>query len=301
MRVFCRLRAVVCRLAVLGLVGLCGNAAFARSVAELQTASSQLASLQVASLQFASLGPATIAPAYDPPTTGPEPFGLSLATDGALSARWRSLQPVIHVELQLLALCRSDAKLCPPAASKFLAIVDAARAHTGRARVGEINRAVNLAIRPESDLAQYGAPDVWATPLMTFARGAGDCEDYAIAKYVALIEAGVPAEDVRLVIMHDRVVREDHAVVAARVEGQWLILDNRHMMLVADRYVRNVTPLLEFGKVETTRPVAKAPQQAEQAGATAAASPAVNIDCTLHRSPSLEQTAEQESDLHIVL
>jgi predicted transglutaminase-like cysteine proteinase len=286
MLVFSRLRTVACRLAVLGLVGLCGNATFARSVAELQ---------------LAALGPVTTAPIYVPPAASQEPFGLTLATDGALSARWRSLQPVIRVEVQLLTLCRTNPKLCPSAAAKFLAIIDAARARTGLARVGEINRAINLAIRPASDLAQYGAPDVWATPLMTFTRGAGDCEDYAIAKYVALIEAGVPAEDVRLVIMHDQLVHEDHAVAAARVEGQWLILDNRRMMLLADRYVRNVTPLLELGNVNANLPVATAPQPANQASGISAGAASINMDCTLRQPFSLEQMADQENKLHIVL
>ena len=82
-----------------------------------------------------------------------------------------------------------------PAALKFLDIVDAARLREGRARLGEINRAINLAIRPISDLAQHGQIDVWTSPLATLARGGGDCEDYAIAKFVALRRAGIAPDD----------------------------------------------------------------------------------------------------------
>ena len=53
-----------------------------------------------------------------------------------------------------------------------------------------INRDINMAIRPTSDLAQWGVTDRWSAPLATLASGRGDCEDYAIAKYVALREAG---------------------------------------------------------------------------------------------------------------
>jgi predicted transglutaminase-like cysteine proteinase len=120
--------------------------------------------------------------------------------------------------------------------------VDTARAREGRARLGEINRAVNLAIRPMSDLAQWGEIDVWSSPLVTFAHGAGDCEDYAIAKFVALRVAGVPPEDLRIVIMHDTIHGEDHAVAAARLDGQWLTLDNRRMAMVEDVDVRNYRP-----------------------------------------------------------
>ena len=74
--------------------------------------------------------------------------------------------------------------------------------------------------------------------------GAADCEDYAIAKYVALREAGVAAADLRLMIVHDRALNADHAITAARVDGEWLILDNRHMLLLSDTAAVNLTPLV---------------------------------------------------------
>jgi predicted transglutaminase-like cysteine proteinase len=172
------------------------------------------------------------------------PFGLVVSHDSGLASRWRRLQPVIHVEAEVLSLCRAHPQMCTPAAARFLSIIDTARARTGLARIGEINRAINLAIRPMSDKAQFGAPDVWMTPLMTFATGAGDCEDYAIAKYVALRQAGMAARDLRLVILHNRLAHEDHAVTAARLHGHWLILDNQRMALLTDHEMRNVTPLL---------------------------------------------------------
>ena len=53
-------------------------------------------------------------------------------------------------------------------------------------------------------------------------------------KYVALLQAGLSREDVRIVILRNVLPKEDHAAVAARVDGQWLILDNRHLALVRD-------------------------------------------------------------------
>jgi predicted transglutaminase-like cysteine proteinase len=102
---------------------------------------------------------------------------------------------------------------------------------------------MNLAIRPMSDLAQYGVEDRWTSPLATLAAGAGDCEDYAIAKYVALQAAGIAESDVRLVIVRDIALQQDHAVVAARLDGRWVVLDNRHLMMIADTDMRGVVPL----------------------------------------------------------
>ena len=49
-----------------------------------------------------------------------------------------------------------------------------------------------------SDSDNYGVEDYWATPYECIGRDAGDCEDYAIAKYFTLLEIGVPDEKLRL-------------------------------------------------------------------------------------------------------
>jgi hypothetical protein len=60
---------------------------------------------------------------------------------------------------------------------------------------------------------------------------------------VALSEAGVSREDLQLVLVRDRAVRQDHAVLAARLDGRWLILDNRHSTLAEDSDALSFTPL----------------------------------------------------------
>jgi predicted transglutaminase-like cysteine proteinase len=178
-----------------------------------------------------------------------EPFGaLALTADeGELSRKWRAVQQQIMIEAQILTLCRGGPATCQSGApARFLAIVAAGQVRPGRARLGEINRAINLAIRYMSDIAQHGVADRWNSPLLSLAAGVGDCEDYAIAKYVALREAGTAREDVRLLIVHDNRFHQDHAVVAARLDGHWLLLDNRHMVMVEDVDARQYQPLFEI-------------------------------------------------------
>ena len=170
-----------------------------------------------------------------------------------------------------LALCEGDRDGCvSPAALKFLDIVDAARSREGRARLGEINRAINLAIRPISDLAQHGQIDVWTPPLATLARGGGDCEDYAIAKFIALRRAGLAPDDLRIVVLRDTIHGEDHAVAAARLDGRWLMLDNRRMAMVEDADVRSFQPTFVIGQHGVMR-YADAPLLADTAGNNPAA------------------------------
>jgi predicted transglutaminase-like cysteine proteinase len=173
------------------------------------------------------------------------PFGLNAVsvTSGELLTKWNGVEAVIRAERGILAGCRDSPERCPPAARIFLAIIAEGRAQTGRARIGVINRAINLAIRPLSDLAQWGVPNRWSAPLDTLSSGLGDCKDYAIAKYVALRKAGVADDDVRLVIVRNLAASEDHAVVAARLDGKWIMLDNRWLALVDDSEMRRVIPL----------------------------------------------------------
>src|SRR4029079_3691142 len=100
-----------------------------------------------------------------------------------------------------------------------------------------------LSIRAADDFAEYGEIDVWSSPLVTFYRGAGDCEDYAIAKFVALRMAGIATEDLRIVVLADTLRGEGHAVAAHRRAGRWLILDNRRLAMVEDVAFRRYRPL----------------------------------------------------------
>jgi predicted transglutaminase-like cysteine proteinase len=139
----------------------------------------------------------------------------------------------LDAEQQVLAACRTGAA-CPAVARGWLDIIAEGAGHLGLARVGFINRAVDLVIAPASDEAQWGVADHWSPPLETLQTRRGDCEDYAIVKYLALLEAGLSRDDVKIVIVRNLLPNEDHAVVAARVDGKWPILDNRRLALVRD-------------------------------------------------------------------
>jgi predicted transglutaminase-like cysteine proteinase len=174
-----------------------------------------------------------------------EPFGLFTfqAPEGLLWQKWRGVSADIAEDLDAMARCRASSDACSPAATRFIAVIDAARKYDGRARLDAVDHAVNDAVRYMTDMQQHGVPDLWSSPLSTFATLRGDCEDYAIAKYVALREAGVAAGDLRIVLAHDNALGEDHAVLAARQDGHWFILDNRRAEVLADGDVKHLAPL----------------------------------------------------------
>jgi predicted transglutaminase-like cysteine proteinase len=78
------------------------------------------------------------------------------------------------------------------------------------------------------DNRNYGQSDYWATPVEFFNRG-GDCEDYAIAKYVSLRALGVPEDRMRIAIVQDLQKDIPHAVLIVYAEdGGAMVLDNQN-------------------------------------------------------------------------
>ena len=66
------------------------------------------------------------------------------------------------------------------------------------AKIAVVNRFFNQRIRFLDDAVVWGQNDYWATPLETLSKGAGDCEDFAIAKYFTLLALKVPPSRLRL-------------------------------------------------------------------------------------------------------
>lgn len=170
-------------------------------------------------------------------------FGMQTeqVTEGALLDKWRRVKGDITRDLEVIAQCQAG-KPCPAPAQKLIDLSLEGAGRSGRARVGVINRAVDLAIRPVSDETQWGVQDHWSDPLETLRSSSGDCEDYAIVKYVALLAAGLSKDAVKIVVLRNRLPNEDHAVLAVRTDSQWLILDNRTLTLVRDTDVTRAIP-----------------------------------------------------------
>lgn len=168
-----------------------------------------------------------------------EPFGLSTVAvaDGALPATWRKLQLEFQADERIVVQCRAEPRSCAsPAALRFIAIVNEGNDYEGLAKIGRINRAVNLAI----DAANAAVQSTWSSPLQTLAAGSGDCKQYAVLKYAALMDAGFATDDLRLVIVRIKQAGAkpaDHALVAVRNDADWIVLDNRTLAMIESRQV----------------------------------------------------------------
>jgi predicted transglutaminase-like cysteine proteinase len=189
----------------------------------------------------AAIGPSE--PSARDDTQAAQLFGMETepVTAGQLPAKWYRVEAAMARDLAVVAQCHANGT-CPVAAQRLIDISAEGAGRSGRARVGLINRAADLAISPVSDEMQWGVTDHWSDPFETLLSNRGDCEDYAILKYAALLEAGIPKDDVKIVILKNFFPSEKHAAVATRVDGQWLILDNRTLTLVRDTDVTRAIP-----------------------------------------------------------
>ena len=65
-------------------------------------------------------------------------------------------------------------------------------------KLEKANHFFNSRILFVNDIELWGVQDYWATPVEFLCRKAGDCEDFAIAKYFTLKAMGVPEEKLNI-------------------------------------------------------------------------------------------------------
>lgn len=118
------------------------------------------------------------------------------------------------------------------AAWRELVVSTAANAEPERLK--RVNDFFNRQLSFGDDQVIWGQADYWATPIESLGRGAGDCEDFAIAKYFTLRMLGVESAKLRLIYVRartgvvDSAPTQAHMVLAfyAQPDAEPLVLDN---------------------------------------------------------------------------
>lgn len=77
-------------------------------------------------------------------------------------------------------------------------LLNSAKGQTSWQKLHLVNSWVNNAMQQSEDLTIWHIEDYWASPIEALAKGAADCEDFALTKYFLLREAGVPANQLFL-------------------------------------------------------------------------------------------------------
>lgn len=211
------------------------------------------------------------------------------ATTPRFADRWRRVMARVEDERPLYDYCTRRPESCPAALRDWRAHVARAKGLPPFEQIRHLNRAVNAAVDYASDREAHGEADFWASPV-EFLQAGGDCEDFAILKYVSLRELGFADDRLRIVVVRDRPSGRLHAVLVVELEGRAYVLDNKiaepiqhqHMLRYRPVYSANASGQwihLVTGEVrrrfvaELARQPAPHPKQRPNAGARRAVPP----------------------------
>lgn len=103
-------------------------------------------------------------------------------------------------------------------------------------------------LRFRSDITLWGKNDYWATPIEAMSRGAGDCEDYSIAKYFTLRELGVPDSKLRIMYVKALKLNQAHMVLTyySSPGAMPLVLDNLNSRILPADKRTDLAPVYSF-------------------------------------------------------
>jgi predicted transglutaminase-like cysteine proteinase len=158
-----------------------------------------------------------------------DPFGnytTELNKDAPLVRIWDSLRDQMKLEKAYFHECQESRDAQCPSIPALVQKLKEISQNRGKALLGHLNISINLMIKPASGK--------WTGPLEAITMRHGDCKSYSLAKYAAAQELGISADQVRLVIVHNRRHSEDHMVTAVHQDGEWFILDNLTNVVVRD-------------------------------------------------------------------
>ncbi|TXH35812.1 MAG: hypothetical protein E6Q98_13945 [Rhodospirillaceae bacterium] len=115
-----------------------------------------------------------------------------------------------------------------------------------KTQLKEVNREMNL--HPYIlDINNWGQEDYWATPF-EFLKKSGDCEDFAISKYMALKALGVPIADMRVVALRDLNLGIGHAILVVYVDNVPMVLDNQIGTVVPASSIKHYQPVYSINE-----------------------------------------------------
>ncbi len=97
------------------------------------------------------------------------------------------------------------------------------------------------------DQTNWGESDYWASP-GEFLSKFGDCEDFSIAKYMALKYLGFDPEKMRIVAVKDLNLKVGHAILAVYYQDWILILDNQIKVVAESKKILHYQPIYSINE-----------------------------------------------------
>ena len=115
-------------------------------------------------------------------------------------------------------------------------------------KLKRVNDFFNKMIFFVNDIELYAVKDYWATPVEFLCHGAGDCEDYAVAKFFSLKTLGVEEGKLRMAYVKSLTYNEMHMVMAyySTPSAEPLILCNQIDEIKPASERKDLVPIFTF-------------------------------------------------------
>jgi predicted transglutaminase-like cysteine proteinase len=127
-------------------------------------------------------------------------------------------------------------------------LVRSDRSNSDREKLEKVNAFMNKTMTYAEDIDIWGVSDYWATPLEFVSRGAGDCEEYAIAKYFTLKAMGIPDDKLNIAYVKALQLNRPHMVLTyvSKPGDEPLILDNLNNSIKSASERHDLAPIFSF-------------------------------------------------------
>ena len=161
--------------------------------------------------------------------------------------QWKRILESYDKEAETYGLCARSPDVCPSESVAAWQVF--LRAVRSESRVGQI-RNVNVwfnMLPYKQDNWIYGKDDHWAS-VGEFLEQSGDCEDFAIAKYLTLRQLGFPVDSMWVSIVYDVYSGTDHAFLIVEHDGETFVLDNRDDEVSGTRHSYRYQPHFLFNE-----------------------------------------------------
>ncbi len=160
-----------------------------------------------------------------------------------------SVSATLNISDELLARIQNKyGREAPTRIKQWQKLMQTAKNLPEKEKLEQVNQFFNQQIEFIDDIYLWNVNDYWATPLEFLAKGAGDCEDYSIAKYFTLLELGVPEKKMRITYVKALRLNQAHMVLTyfSSPRAIPLVLDNLISQIKPANQRTDLLPVYNF-------------------------------------------------------
>lgn len=139
-------------------------------------------------------------------------------------SEWPDFQRRQTMSLQSLTLCEQNRASCAsPEIERWAGLIGNLHGQNRLRQIITVNKWFNR-LPYKYDEYAYNKMDYWADTAELL-KQRGDCEDFALSKYYTLRQLGFTPDQLKIVVVYDRQLFSNHAVLMVYIDGTRYMMD----------------------------------------------------------------------------